>query len=199
MELPAGVGEEPREVAHALEVSHPYRVPLVGHQPVVALETEDVDVRSRLLAWPVLAPHKWVFDPLEERPGRLELQVCLVLAAAGTEGFGESEARRCGLVGRADLVPEPRSLRKEPFPSCRVALGEPHSCFGERGARDQSVALETSRPELQLVGGRAGSVDLSRRDLDLDLRLEQRRALEMGVSVVAPSRARARAARVHLG
>ena len=87
MELPAGVGEEPREVAHALEVSHPCRVPLVGHQPVVALETKDVGVRSRLLVFPVLAPTMRVFDSLEERAGRLELQVCLVLSAAGAAGL----------------------------------------------------------------------------------------------------------------
>ena len=44
VELPAGVGEEPREVPHALEVAHSHRAPLEHHRPVVALATKDVEV-----------------------------------------------------------------------------------------------------------------------------------------------------------
>ena len=62
-----------------------------------------------------------------------------------------------------------------------VALGEPHPSSGEGGAGDQRLALESGGDELQLVGGRSGPVDVAGRDLDLDLRLEQRRALQVGV------------------
>ena len=51
----------------------------------------------------------------------------------------------------------------------------------EGRAGDQRLALEPGGDELQLVGGRAGPVDVAGRDLDLDLRLEQRRALQVGV------------------
>ena len=49
------------------------------------------------------------------------------------------------------------------------------------GAGDQCFALESGRDEVELVGGRAGPVEVAGRDRDLDLRLEQRGALQVGV------------------
>ena len=82
MELAAGVGDEPREVTHSLEVSHSHGVPLEDHRPVVALATKD-EVCGRLLVRSVLSGDVRDLNPLEDGARRLELQVCLVLAAAG--------------------------------------------------------------------------------------------------------------------
>jgi len=188
VELPARLGEQPREVTHALEVSHPHRAPLEHQRPIVALATKCADVRGRLLVQPILAldGHRLVrrlrgFDPFEDRAGRLELQDGLVLAAARAEGFGEAYPCERHLIGRADLVPESRSFGKEPLPVRRIALGEPHPSVSKGRAGDQRLALESVGHELQFVGGRAGAVDVAGRDLDLDLRLEERRPLQVGV------------------
>ena len=44
VELPAGGRKEPREVPHALEVSHAHGAPLEHERPVVALATKEVEV-----------------------------------------------------------------------------------------------------------------------------------------------------------
>ena len=53
--------------------------------------------------------------------------------------------------------------------------------MGEGRAGDQRLALEPGGDELQLVGGRSRSVEVAGRNLDLDLRLEQRRPPQLGV------------------
>src|SRR5919109_235423 len=121
VELPAGVGQEPREVPHPLEVSHSHRAPLKHNRPVIALATKAVDVRIR----PVFvaldarfgAGGPRSFDPFENRAGRLVLRGGLVYPAAGSQGLGESDTGARRLIGCADLVPEARSLGAEPRPS----------------------------------------------------------------------------------
>ena len=80
VQVAAGLGEEPREVTHPLEVSHSHRAPLEHHRPVVPLATE-AEFRGRVLVRSVRSGD--LRDPLEDSAGGLELQVCLVLAAAG--------------------------------------------------------------------------------------------------------------------
>ena len=104
-----------------------------------------------------------------------------MLAAAGAVGLGEAEAGERRLVRGADFVPEPHRFGQGLFRARRIAVGEPHPSAGEGGAGDQRLALESGGDELQLVGGRSGPADVAGRDLDLDLRLEQRRALQVGV------------------
>jgi hypothetical protein len=48
-------------------------------------------------------------------------------------------------------------------------------------AGDQRLALESGRHPLQLVGRGTRSAEVAARDLDLDLRLEQRRTLQVAV------------------
>ena len=62
VELAARVGEELREIPHALEIADAHRAPLEHHRPVVALTAEDVGLGRRT---------RRNFDPLEDRPGRL--------------------------------------------------------------------------------------------------------------------------------
>ncbi|HZI92344.1 MAG TPA: hypothetical protein VFD31_12075 [Thermoleophilaceae bacterium] len=54
VELAARIGEEPREVAHALEVAHADGLPVEDHRPVVTFPTKDVEDRNRLLACVVM-------------------------------------------------------------------------------------------------------------------------------------------------
>src|SRR5918999_2538709 len=159
MELSAGGGEQPREVPHALEVSHSHRAPLEHHRPVVALATKGVEVCGRLLVPSTVALDVpcWArglrsFDPLEHRTGRLVLQVALVLAAAGAKGFGEAYACDRLLIGRADLVPNSRSFGKQPLPIRRLALCEPHPSSSECRAGDQRLAVEPCGHQLQFLG-----------------------------------------------
>ena len=83
MELPARIGEEPREVPHALEVPNSHRAPLEHNRPVIALAAKAVHVRL----W-VRSPSG--FDPFENRPGRLVLQHGLVCPAAGAQSVGQT-------------------------------------------------------------------------------------------------------------
>ena len=96
MVLPARVGEEPREISHALEIAHVDGVALVDHGPVVAFATKDVEAPSRLLIECVAGRggHRRVhrrrrFNPFEDRARGSVLQDGLVLAAADAVGFGE--------------------------------------------------------------------------------------------------------------
>jgi hypothetical protein len=66
-----------------------------------------------------------------------------------------------------------RSLGEAPFAVRGVTLGEPHPSPSKRRAGDQGLALESHRHQPQLFGGRAGSVDVAGRELDLHLRLEK--------------------------
>jgi hypothetical protein len=141
VELPAGVGQEPREVPHPLEVSHSHRAPLKHNRPVIALATKAVDVRIR----PVFvaldarfgAGGPRSFDPFENRAGRLVLRGGLVCPAAGSKGLGESDTGARRLIGCADLVPEARSLGAEPRPSAASPSARPT-------LPPASVALATS-------------------------------------------------------
>ena len=96
-------------------------------------------------------------------------------------GLGEAHACERRLVRGADLVPESHRFGEGLFRARRIAVGEPHPSASEGGAGGQRFALEPGGDELQLVGGRSGPADVAGRDLDLDLRLEQRRALQVGV------------------
>ena len=60
--VPAGMGEELSEIAHALEIADAHRPPFEDHRPVVALAAEDVGLGRRA--------HR-DFDPVEDGPGRL--------------------------------------------------------------------------------------------------------------------------------
>ena len=84
-------------------------------------------------------------------------------------------------VGGADFVPQSHRFGQGLFCARRIAVGEPHPSAGVGGAGDQRFALETGGDEIELVGGRSGPVDVAGRDGDLDLRLEQRGALQVGV------------------
>ena len=175
VELAAGVREEPREVAHALEVSDTQRTTLEHQRPVVPLATGDADARGRLLI-------RWrEVDPFEDVTRRLQLHGGLPLAAAGGEGVGETHACDRRLIGRPDLVPESHGFREELFRGRRIALGQAYPPASEARARDECLAVESVGHELQLVGGCAGSIDVAGCDLDLDLRLEQRCPLQLGV------------------
>ncbi len=160
MELPAGVGEEPREVMHPLEVSHSHGAPLELQRPVVALATKDAEVWGRgfVCSLPSGDVRRWVrrrrgFDSLEDRERRLALEVGPPLAAAGPEGFGEAHACERRFIGRPDLVPESRCFGEEPFPVHRVALREPHPSSSKGGAGDQRLAVESGGNELQFLRG----------------------------------------------
>jgi hypothetical protein len=74
-------------------------------------------------------------------------------------------------------VPHSRRLRAASFRLCRLALGEPHppTCEGRPG--DERLALKSGGHPLQLVGCCPGTLEITARDLDLDLRVEQRRPL----------------------
>ena len=170
-----GSREEPREVAHALQVPHPQRAPLERERPVVALATRDTDVRR-----PAAGRPRDV-DPPEDGARRSQLQVGQLLAAVGRERVGEAHAGERRLVRRADIVPESRRFREELFRRLGIALGEAYPPSREGRARDERLAVESVGDDLQLVGGRAGSIDLAGRDLDLDLRLEQRRPPQLRV------------------
>ena len=121
------------------------------------------------------------FDPVENRAGRFELESGALLAAARAEGVGETGPRQRRLVWRPDLAPKPRGFGAEPLCVRRSALCESHPPVSMGCAGDQRPALEPSGHASQLVGGRARSSDVAGRDLDLDLRLEQWRALQIGV------------------
>ena len=121
------------------------------------------------------------FDPVENRAGRVELQGGPVVAAARAEGVGETGASERGLVGRPDLAPQPRGFGAQPLGVGWIALREPHPSVSMGRAGDQRLALEPGGHPSQLVGGRARSSDVAGRDLDLDLRLQQWRPLQLAV------------------
>ena len=178
MELPAGVGEEPREVTHALEVSHSHRAPLELQRPVVALATKDAEVcGSGSSVLPSGDVRRWVrhrrgFDPLEDRARRLALDVGLLLAAAGPEGFGEAHDVRAPLhraprprsrvaLPRRRTVPRPRrrppraapfleqGWRRRPAPCCGIGrrrAAVPRRLSGlDRGCRPRSRSRPAPR------------------------------------------------------
>src|SRR4051794_20800547 len=133
VELTARVGEQPREVPDALEVSHSHRAPLEDHRPVVALPAKHVEAghgqllrsavpldRHRVAGWPL------GFDPVENRAGRCELQCGALLTAARAERVGEPGPRQRRLVWRPALAPEPCGFGAEPPRFSRIALREPH-------------------------------------------------------------------------
>jgi hypothetical protein len=148
------------------------------HRPVIAFAKKG-DLWGGLLVRSVLSGdvRRWIAclrdrDPLEHRARRLELQVCLVLAAACAESFGDSHACERRFIGRADFVPQSRSFGKEPFRFRRIALREPHPSLSNGRAGDERLALESGGHELEFLGGRARPVEVPGRELDLDLRLE---------------------------
>ena len=205
VEFPARVGEEPGEVMHALEVAHADGVPVEDHRPVITLATKDVDA-PRLVVERVAVRdvrcrgnRRRGFDPVEDRAGRLALQVGALVAAAGVVGVGEAKAGERRFVGGADFVPQPHRFGQGLFCARRIAVGEPHASSGVGGAGDQRFALESGGDEIELVCGRSRPVDVAGRDLDLDLRFEQRGASAGRCSVVAPWTAPARGARGRLG
>ena len=97
------------------------------------------------------------------------------------ERLREGTARECGLVGCADLAPELDGIREELLRAGGIALGEPQPAVGDGRARDQRFALETDSDRLELGGSRARLVEVTGRDLDLDLRVEQRRPAQVGI------------------
>ena len=97
----------------------------------------------------------------------------------GLVGFGEAKAGAGCFVGGSDLGPQPRRFGQGLFCARRIAVGEPHPSVG--GAGDQCLAPESGGDDIELVGGRSGPGDVAICDRDLDLRLEQRGALQVGV------------------
>ena len=78
MVFPARIGEEPREVVHALAVAQVDDVPFEDHRPVVAVAAEDVHATSPLLIGCVTAREIGCWDDrrrgldlVEDRAGRL--------------------------------------------------------------------------------------------------------------------------------
>ena len=137
-------------------------------------------------------------DPVENRASRLEAQGGPVLAAARAKGLGETGPRQRRLVWRPDIAPKLRGLGAEPFRGRRLAGRKAHPPLSEGRAGQQRLALEPRGHPSQLVGGRSRSRDVAGRDLDLDLRLEQWRPLQIGVPA-APWTAPALDARARLG
>ena len=175
VEFAARVREEPREVAHALEVSYMQGTTLVCEGPVVALASRDADACGRL-------PGRWRdFDSIEEGTRRLQLQRGLPLSTVGCEGLGKALACDRDLIGGADFVPQSHGFGQGPLRGRRIALGQAYASVGEGGACGECLAVESVGDKLQLVGGCAGSIDVAGGDFDLDLRLEQRRSLQLGV------------------
>ena len=113
--------------------------------------------------------------------GCLPFQHGSVLAAAGGMGRREAHPGVRRLVRGADLVPEPHGVGQRLLRAGRVALGELHPSAGERGSGRQRLVLEPAGHDCEFVGGRAGAVDVTGGDLDLDLSLEQRSSLQVGV------------------
>ena len=148
VELPAGVGEKPREVVHPFEVSHSHRAPLELQRPVVALATKDAEVVSGSSA-----AGGATSIPLEDGARRSALDVGLPLVTAGLEGVGEAQTCERRFIGRPDVVPQSRCLGEQPFRVHRVALRKPHLSSSKGGAGDQCLALESRGNELQLLGG----------------------------------------------
>jgi hypothetical protein len=130
------------------------------------------------VSWRGLRPRG--FDPFEDRAGRVVLQSGSVLTAAGAVGLGEANACVRRLVRRADLVPS-HCFGQGPFRARRIAVGEPDPSSGEGGTGHERLALESGGDKLELVGGRSSAIEVAGGDLDLDLRLEQRRALKVAV------------------
>ena len=172
VDLTARVGEELCEISDALEIADANGAPVEHHQPVVALTAEDVGLGRRT---------RRNLDPLEDRPGRLELENGVVLAATGAESLCENHSRERRLIGRADLVPQSCGFRATPFRLRRVALREPHASASQGRPGDQRLALKSGGHPLQLVGRGTGSAEIAAGDLDLHLRIEQRRPLQGGV------------------
>ena len=105
----------------------------------------------------------------------------MVLAATGAEGLRENHSCERRLIGRADLVPHSCRFRATPFRLRCVALREPHPSSSQGRPGDQRLALKSGGHALQLVGRGPGAAEVAARDLDLDLRVEQRGPLQVGV------------------
>jgi Transposase IS116/IS110/IS902 family len=190
--LSARIGQEPRQISHALEIAHADGLPVEDHRPVVALAAEGVGAADRLLGgstgvvrWSGRRPGS---HPVEDRAGRSALQDGPVLAAAGRMGLGESRACQRRLVRSADVVPKAYRVGQGLFRFRRITVSEPHPSPGEGGACGQRLVLVPGRDDLQLVGGRPGPTEVARRDRDLDLGFEQRRPLQGGVRWALPRR-----------
>ena len=121
------------------------------------------------------------FDLLEDRGGCSAFHVGSLVAAAGVVSLGEVEAGPGCFVGGSDVGPQSRRFGQGLFCARCIAVGEPHSSAGVSGAGDQRLAPESGGDDIELVGGRSGPVDVPTCDRDLDLRLEQRGALQIGV------------------
>ena len=117
MELPARVGEQPGEVAHALEVAHADGVPVEDDRPVVALATEDVAAPGRLGRSRA---------PARMRGGAASIPSRIARAAR------RSRSARCSLPRAAWASARPRRARA-------ASYGAPTS-FQSRTASDEGLA-----------------------------------------------------------
>jgi hypothetical protein len=188
VELTPGIGEEPGEVSHPLEVPHPDRVPVERDGPVVALAMEDVEAWSTLLiglgnevdgrcsVGLVDVP-----DLLEDDAGCPQLRVRPAGIASGAVRFGQPHSGDRRLVRCADFVPETRRFFEMALCIRGGAFGEPDPPGGESGASRERLAPEPAGHALQLPGSRSGPLEFAGRDLDLDLRLEQRHPTKIRV------------------
>ena len=128
MELAAGVGEQPREVPDALEVSHSDGAAFEAQRPVVALPAKDVEVGDGWLLRSAVRRdrHRVVgcrlgFDPVEDRAGRFEL-----------------EAARCSL-------PLARRASAKPARASAASYGAPTS-LQSRAASAQNRSASAGAP-----------------------------------------------------
>ena len=153
VELPARVGEEPRQVMHAFEIADVHGLPVEDHRPVVTLATKHGGARH----WFLVARREvrcWRgFDSLEDRAGRLALQVGRLVPAAGVVGLGQAKAGERRLVRGTDFVPQPHRFGQGLFCARHIAVGELHSSSGVSGAGNQGFALETGGDAIELVCG----------------------------------------------
>ena len=118
---------------------------------------------------------------VEDSARGLHLQLGKVVTTSATVRLGEPGAGERRLVRRADLSPQPGRFLEVLLRSAGVTFSEPHPSVGQGGAPDERLAGEPIGDPPQFLGRRSGPARLPGRDLDLDLRLEQRGTTELGV------------------
>ena len=92
-------------------------------------------------------------------------------------GFGDEAGNV--LVQVADLVPEQYRLGRRLYGAGRIAIGEPNPSATAAPATSALLSNRAAMTSSSSAAG-AGPRDVTAANLDLDLRLEQRRALQVG-------------------
>ena len=112
---------------------------------------------------------------------RSELQDGVRLVPLGPMCVPEAHSSARGLVGRTNLTPlMGRDFEAAPSAGA-VTCRQSYLSEREGRAGRQRLAFEDCRDAGELVGGRLGPVEIPSGDLDLHLRLEDRRPTEVGI------------------